>query len=130
MSKDSDRNNIGDGVKRPTARGLHPGVYAVLIGLALWFVLWVWSFIGSGETDYLLFIVSGFMIVVVALQLILSCVGRRAETANADAAEPGNNKPPAFRDWARGDFDTEDGRVSGAEAAILILRRSQRPQSA
>lgn len=121
MNKDSDRNNFGDGVRRPTTRGLHPSVYAVLIGLALWFVLWVRSFIGGGETDYLLFIVSGFIIVVVALQLILSSVGRPAEAANADTAEASDAAPPAFRDWARGDFDTAYGWMRGAEAAILVL---------
>ena len=45
---------------------LHSRVYASLIGFALSMVLWVWSFVGSGETDYLLFIVSGFIGVVVA----------------------------------------------------------------
>jgi hypothetical protein len=45
-------------------------------------VLWVWSFVGSGETDYLLFIVSGFIGVVVALQLILMRVRRADETAD------------------------------------------------
>ena len=122
MNRDSDRNNFGDGVRRPTTRGLHPRVYVVLIGLALWFALWVWSFIGGGETDYLLFIVSGFIIVVVPLQLILSSVGRPAEAAKADTAEASDDAaPPAFRDWARGDFDTAYGRMRGAEAAILIL---------
>ena len=50
---------------------LHSQVYAVLIGLALWMVLWVWSFVDGGETDYILFIVTGLIVVVVALQLVL-----------------------------------------------------------
>lgn len=113
-----DHNNASDGAARHATKWLHPRVYAVLIGLALWFVLWVWSFVGAGITDYLLFIVSGFIFVVVALQLILSGVGQ--ETTNLGTAEA-IDKPASFRDWMRGDFDTGDGRMSGAEAAILIL---------
>ena len=60
---------------------LHSRVYALLIGFADGFALAVWSFAGSGVTDYLLVIVSGFIFIVVALQLILSCVGRTNEAA-------------------------------------------------
>ena len=42
---------------------LHSRVYALLIGFAAWFALAVWSFAGSGVTDYLLVIVSGFIII-------------------------------------------------------------------
>ena len=59
---------------------LHSRVYALLIGFAAWFALAVWSFAGSGVTDYLLVIVSGFIFIVVALQLIQSCVGRTGES--------------------------------------------------
>jgi uncharacterized membrane protein len=101
---------------------LHPRVYTVLIGLALWMVLWVWSFVGGGETDYLLFIVSGFIVVVVALQLILMRVRRADKTADAENSA-GDNKDGAlsFHEWARGEFETERGRLRAAEATILIL---------
>ena len=33
---------------RSVTSSLHPWVYATLIGLALWFVLWIWSFAGAG----------------------------------------------------------------------------------
>ncbi len=95
---------------------LHPKVYAALVGLAAWFAAWVWSFAGGGETDYLLFIVSAFIAIVVALQLIMSRVARVPDDAANEAA-----KPPSFRAWLRGAFDTEQGRLSGAEAATLIL---------
>ena len=35
----------------------------------------------------------------------LSCVGRGAETTNANTAEA-IDKRPSFSDWVRGDFDT------------------------
>ena len=81
-------------------------------------VLWVWSFVGSGETDYLLFIVSGFIGVVVALQLILMRVRRADETADDNVAETG---ALSFHDWARRQFEVERSRLRGREAAILIL---------
>ena len=94
---------------------LHSRVYALLIGFAAWFALAVWSFAGSGVTDYLLVIVSGFIIIVVALQLILSCVGR-----TNDAAAKVDNQP-SLRDWAAADFETWQDRLSGAQAALHVL---------
>jgi hypothetical protein len=112
----NDPNNSGNRTKRLETSGLHPRVYAALIGLSLWFVVWVWSFFRAGVTDYLLFIVSGFIGVVIALQLILSSVKRPTEIANSNT-----NQAPSFHDWIRGDFETEDGPLSCAEAAIIIL---------
>jgi hypothetical protein len=84
----NDPNNSGNRAKRFVTSDLHPRVYAALIGLSLWFVVWIWSFFGAGVTDYLLFIVSGFTGVVIALWLI--------------------------HDWVREDFDTETGPLSSA----------------
>jgi hypothetical protein len=112
-SREPDKSNDTPG--RPAANTVHPRVWAILIGLAAWFALAVWSFAGSGLTDYLLFIVSGFIFVVVALQLILSRV-RRAD----DAAEKGGDPPP-LRKWAGWDFETWQGKLSGAQAAVQIL---------
>jgi hypothetical protein len=107
-------------VPRSVTSWLHPRVYAVLIGLALWFVLWIWSFAGTGVTDYLLVIVSGFFLVVVALTLILSRVGHK-DPAMGDNVAKADDKPESFHDWAASDFDTEAGRLSGFHAATLIL---------
>ncbi len=116
----ADQHSNNDGAKRVVTSRLHPRVYAVLIGLALWFVVWVWSFFGAGETDYLLFIVSGFIVVVVALQLILSRVRRTPDTTSANPTEDGN-QPLSFREWVRGDFDIENARLSSVDAAVIIL---------
>jgi hypothetical protein len=55
-----------------------------MMALSLWFVVWVWSFFsaGAGVVGYLLFVVSGFIGVVIALQLILSSVRRPTEIPN------------------------------------------------
>ena len=58
----------------------------------------LWSFAGGGLSNYLLVIVSGFIFVVVALQLILSRVGRTKGAAQNDH----NQLSP--RDWAAGEF--------------------------
>ena len=116
----NDENSTGNKSKRLVTSGLHPRVYATLIGLSLWFVVWVWSFFGAGETGYLLLIVSGFIGLVVALQLILSSVRRPTEIANSNTTKD-DNQPPSFHDWVRGDLDIEDGRLNSAEAAIIIL---------
>jgi hypothetical protein len=105
---------------RPTTSWLHPRVYAAVIGLVVWFVVWVWSFAGVGVTDYLLFIVSGFFFIAVSLPLILSRVGRAHNATNGDATKR-DDKPAPFRDWARGDFDTWQGRLTGAQAAMQII---------
>jgi hypothetical protein len=96
------------------ARRLHPRVYALMIGLVLWLVLSVWLFAGNGIADYLLVIVSGFIVIAVALPLILSRVTRIDDAADDD-------EPQSFRDWSAADFDTWQGRLSGAQAATQIL---------
>ena len=103
-------NDSGDRI----ARRLHPRVYALMIGFALWLVLSVWLFAGNGVADYLLAIVSGFIVIAVALPLILSRV-TRIDDATVD------DKPQSFRDWSAADFDTWQGRLSGAQAATQIL---------
>jgi hypothetical protein len=104
-----------DGANRLVSTSLHTRVYAVLIGLVVWMVLWVWSFIGGGETDYLLFIVSGFLCVVAALQLILMRLRRAEKLTNSEtvAHHPGADGTTGYgeislRNWVRGEFQTEE----------------------
>jgi hypothetical protein len=106
------RNQIEYGA-RPVTRRLHPRVYGLVIALTMWFVLSVWLFAGGGVTDYLLFIVSAFIFVAVALPLVLSRVAR-IDDADDDAAG-------SYRKWAAADFDTWQGRLSGLQATVQIL---------
>ncbi len=111
----NDGNSTGNKAERLVTSGLHPRVYAILIELSLWFVVCVWSFLSAGEVGYLLFIVSGFIGVVIALP-----VRRPSEIANSNTTRD-DSQPPSFHDWVRGDFDIEHGPLSSAEAAIIIL---------
>ena len=104
----------GKHAEQPATSRLHPRVYAAVVGLAAWLALSVWSFAGAGVTDYLLFVVNGFIFVVVALALILARVGR-------SDASPSDEDQPSFHDWAKSNFDTWQDRISGAEAATQIL---------
>lgn len=104
--------------RQPTDRNfatamLHPQVYLLLIALAAWFALAVWSFAGDGVTDYLLFVVSGFIFVVIALVTILSQVG-------SGGSRTGWRGRQSFRDWMRFRFETWTGRQTGAQAVVEI----------
>jgi hypothetical protein len=112
----NDSHHSGTPMTGAANKGLHPRVYGVLIGLCVWLVLSVWLFAGGGVTDYLLFVVSGFIFLVVALAVILSRV-RRDDTAPTTSAA----QPPSFHDWAAADFDTWQGRLRGKEAAVQII---------
>ncbi len=120
MSANPDDPDLGNDQQRPLTGRLHPRIYVAVIALVAWLVLSVWSFAGAGVTDYLLVIVSGFLFIVVALTLILSRVGRRHGATDGGAAK-GDDQPASFRDWAAWDFDTWQGRLSGAQAAAQIL---------
>lgn len=108
-------SDIDNDAPRPATNGLHPRVYTLLIVLAAWFALAVWSFAGGGVVDCLLFIVSGFVFIAVTLPLILSRVRRTKDTTLQD------DEQLSFRDWAARDFDTWTGRLSGVQAAAQIL---------
>jgi hypothetical protein len=96
---------------------LHPLVYLAILGLALWFVLSAWGFFAdTGYTDLLLAVVSGFILISVALPIIASRVWRNNQEPGA---APRDKR--AFRDWACCDFAACDCRLSGASAAVQIL---------
>lgn len=115
METHFQQDDLATNPERPVTSWLHPRVYALLIGFAGWFALAVWSFAGGGVTDYLLAIVSGFIFVVVALQLILSRVGHTNDATEAD------DGGLSLRSWAARDFDTWQDRLSGTQAALQIL---------
>lgn len=119
MNVPDHKESRGDPVQSVTS-SLHPLVYATLIGLVVWFVLWIWSFAGAGVTDYLLVIVSGFFLVAVALPLTLARVGHN-DPAMGDNEAKADENSESLHDWAASDFDTYTGRLNSVQAATLIL---------
>lgn len=98
--------------ERPTTRHLHPGVYAILVGFCGWLVLSVWIFFsGVKTTDYLLTVVTGFIVIAVGLPFILS----RQMRDRLDRTRP------SFRSWRYRNFETWTGRLGGTQAAAEIL---------
>lgn len=109
-------NDIASRVNRPVSNRLHRRVYAAMIGLALVLALSVWGFAGPGYADFVLVVVTAFVLGAVGLQYFLWRVaGRRRNAGPA----PGDRKP--FRDWADSEFDTGQGRLEGRSAAVEIL---------
>jgi hypothetical protein len=104
----------GNGRDQTGSDQLHPFVYLAIIGLALWFVLSVWGFASDGYTDYLLAVVSGFVVIAVAIPLVLSRIARKRPNKPEERTK-------SLGDWAAGEFNTWQGRVKGTNAAIEIL---------
>jgi hypothetical protein len=74
------------------------------------------AFAGGEDTDYLLVVVSGFIFIAVGLPCILWRGGR-----SGDEPEAERRSAQSFRDWLLADFDTWQGRLPGANAAVEIL---------
>jgi hypothetical protein len=100
------------------SRDLHPVVYAALVGLVLWLVFAIWGFGYNAETDYLLAVVSGFLVIAVAIPSALALMVYRHRDQGERKHER-DVKP--FREWMSGDFDTWQDRVKGRNAAVEIL---------
>jgi hypothetical protein len=100
-------------VRQPASDGLHPLVYVALAGLTIWFVLSIWAFGDSGYSEFLLAVVSGFFLMVVAIPFALWRMWRKHAGVRQDD-EP-------LRDWAAHEFDIQPGRMKGKEAVVEIL---------
>jgi energy-coupling factor transporter transmembrane protein EcfT len=99
---------------RPATGGLHPYVYGAIAALVLWFVLSAWiAFASDGYTNWLLFVVSGFLMIFVAIPFVLSQVSRD------DAGDGGEKR--SFGNWASGEFDTWQYRLRCGNAAVEVL---------
>lgn len=102
------------------ARNLHSKVYVAFVGLVLWLVLAIWGFGYDGQTDYLLAIVTGFLLIAVAIPATLALMAY----SQGSSVDGENSAPPdtkSFRQWAAEDFDTWQDRVKGRNAAIEVL---------
>jgi hypothetical protein len=99
---------------------VHPRVYTIVISLAVWFVLAAWIFAGGGFSDYLLFIVSGFIGVCIGLTLILASVTTVEKLPTGEPPE-GEPKRQSFREWAQESFGTWSGPLSGKQAMVQVL---------
>ena len=101
---------------RPLSSELHPKVYAMIVGLAVWFVLSAWGFVARNYVAFALVAVSAFVFAFVALPAVLGHIGRRARDPRVQL---GHSK--SLAQWLEGDFDTWQGRLKAKDALIGVL---------
>ena len=104
----SDPKNNASTDKLPLA------VYAVLIGFVAWMALAAWGFAGPGYADLSLTVVTGLLIIAIAIPLILW----RVWCAN-NGAQPDNRM--SFSEWKFSQFEIWQDRVKGSNAAFEIV---------
>jgi hypothetical protein len=93
---------------------LHPLVYKVMPGLALWVVLAAWGFFADRGYIFLaLSVVTWLVTVGVVLPTALAWIGRRDPRRGRQSA--------SFRDWVHGDFALSEERIKGSLAATQIF---------
>jgi hypothetical protein len=101
-------------------RNLHSKVYVALVGLVVWLVLAIWGFGYDGQTDYLLAIVTGFLIIAVAIPATLALMAH-SQGSSVDEENSAPHDTKSFRQWAAEDFDTWQDRIKGRNAAVEVL---------
>lgn len=104
----SDPDNGASTDKLPLA------VYAALAGFVAWMALAAWGFAGPGYADLSLAVVTGLLIVAIAIPLILWRVWR----ANTDERL---NDRLSFSEWKSRQFETWQDRQKGSNAAAEII---------
>ena len=97
----------------PTTEKLHPLVYRVMIGLAVWLLVSIWAFNGGLYTDYLFMVVSGLIFFATLIPVTLWWTRRRHRAPSGEEE--------SFRRWESEDFSIWQGRLSGREAATQVL---------
>jgi len=103
--------------QRPHTPYLHRRVYMAMLGMALIYVAAVWyGFAGASYVDFLLVVVTAFIVMVVTLPLLAFRQWRTHPTRG-----PHHEPLPSYHDWAQDDVDTFSGPTSGRSAAIEIL---------
>jgi len=93
----------------------HPAIYRIIAGLAVLLVLSVWGFAGGGRSGLALAVVSLFILITAVLTAVLYRIWRR------NAAHGEDDAPVPFGDWLAGEFDSGEGRLTGAAAAVTAL---------
>jgi len=97
---------------RPVWTELHPLIFLITLGLAIWSIAAMWILFSHSYYGPLLF---AMVTVLVAIFLALPWI---LLSSRHDTDEP---QPRRFREWAHGDLDTASGPIDARHAAIIIL---------
>jgi hypothetical protein len=84
-----------------------------MLGLAAILTVSVWGFAGPGYSDFIVAVVSGFVVLTVGLQAVLWRTGTRRRDPNRERK--------SFHDWSEGEFETWQGRLTAKSAAVEVL---------
>ncbi len=111
----------------PVTDRLHPRIYAIIAGLALWFVFSAWWFFGgAGYIELALAVMTGVFVMALGIPFTLWQAGVKAR--KRDAAQETTEEHPASEQpaeslgtWIEGQFDTWTGQQTSATAAVEIL---------
>jgi hypothetical protein len=96
---------------------LHPVVYRLIVGLAVWIVLSIWLLFDRGSYVGLnLAVITVFFFIAVGIPIIIAFTWRRNSGDHM-----GGKRAMRFHDWLACEFTTRTGPLSGTEAAIQIL---------
>ena len=102
---------------QPSQEKLHPIVYRLMIGLAVWFVLSIWFLFDRGAyVGLTLAVITAFFLIAVGIPVVMAFTWRH----NSDVRESGEHAL-RFRDWLACEFTTYTGQLSGTETAIQVL---------
>ncbi|RRH90907.1 hypothetical protein EH240_32800 [Mesorhizobium tamadayense] len=94
---------------------LHPHVYLAMAALAAWYALSAWAGFGGGSyADYLLVVMTGFLVISVGLPAIAGHVWHRHHLHSRTTAGD-------FEDWLAGEFDIGQGNRMTARTALVEI---------
>ncbi|HEY8276364.1 MAG TPA: hypothetical protein VIG52_05145 [Methyloceanibacter sp.] len=97
----------------PAQASVHPVVIELAIGAALWFIAIVWLAFASGETDFLLVVITLFFAFFFGLFLL---------TASYGLHDPRWELPSTtFREFLTSGVSTETGTMRGRDVLIEIM---------
>jgi FtsH-binding integral membrane protein len=91
-----------------------PSLYVVIVGLVAWMAVAAWSFAGPGYAGFSLAVVTGFLMVAIAIPFVLWRVSR-------DKSGEQPKKGIGFSEWRSRPFETWQDRVKGSNAAVQII---------
>src|SRR5215470_16038731 len=89
-------------------------VYGIVAGFVAWMALAAWGFAGAGYADLSLAVVTGLLIVAIAIPFVLWRVWRANTDERADDRM-------SFDDWKSSQFETWQDQQKGSQAATEIV---------
>ena len=89
-------------------------VYAIVVGFVAWMAIAAWGFAGPGYADLSLSVVTGLLLVAIAIPYVIWRVGRANTEEQADDRM-------SFSEWRSSQFETWQDRQKGVTAATEII---------